>query len=473
MRLSVRRKIRRRSKVMRTGGRVDATHGPVLSSLLRLSLPALTVNGAMVAYEVVNVIWLGILGPGPIAAVAMAFPILAFIWAVGEGITEGGSALVARHAGSRDMEGVSRTAAHVGALLVIYYTTVIIVGLPFLDHVITAVGTPPELASQVSTFIFIMVLGMPLTELLYAYCFMLQAAGNTATPVRLWSITTGINMVLDPILILGVAGFSGWGLTGSAVAIVIGRSIMALYSVAGALRDYHGLHVSGKHFRPDVYLLRRLVRVAAPIAGERMVLSAEQLALVAIVARFGSPALAAYGIGHRIIMMALMPGWAMATAVTATVGQNLGAGEWPRAERGTWTAIALAFSLLTVLGIVVFVWPSQAAALFTRDAGLVATVSELLRVVAPTFGFAGVFVVLGGAYQALERTVSHLVWTLGSSWVLKVPLAVVLSSLMGVSGIWFALAIAHVAASLGSMAWIKLRCYGYPGGAPHRASYTH
>ncbi len=458
-------------RAVRPAGRVDATSGPVMTALLRLSVPAFTANATMVVHEVVNVIWLGLVGSDAIAAVAMAFPVLAFIWAVGEGITEGGSALVARFAGSRDAEGISRTAGHVGALLVLYYVAVIAAVLPLLDGVLQVVGTPAELVGEVHSFIFIMVLGMPLTELLYAYCFLLQAAGNTTTPVKIWSITTGFNMALDPILILGLAGFSGWGLTGAAVAIVACRSVMAIYALVGAVRDYHGLRISARNLRPDTYLLRRLVKLAVPIAGERMVLSAEQLVLVSIVARFGSPALAAYGVGHRIIMLSLMPGWTMAAAVTAAVGQNLGAGQWFRAERGTWTGLALVFGLLTAVGAAVSIWPVQIALLFTRDSEILKISADLLRVVGPTLGFAGIFVVLGGAYQALERTVSHLAWTVSSSWVMKVPLALVLSAYLGVSGVWIALAAAHVGASIGSMCWIKLRCYGRASRSPDLVSH--
>jgi len=417
--------------------------------------------------------WLGMVGSGAIAAISVAFPVLMFIWAIGEGITMGGSALVARYAGRRDAHSVSRVTGQVALLLVVYYTLVIVLLIPLLEPLLKFIGTPAELVGSVYSFIFILALGMPLTEWLYAYCMMLQSSGNTITSMKIWSLTLTMNLIADPILILGLGMFAGFGLKGAAVAMVASRAFMALYVIYGARNNHHGILMSLRYLRPDEYLLKRLLKVSLPITGERMLMGIEQMVLVALVAPFGAVPLAAYGIANRLIGVILTPGWAMSMAATAGVGQNLGAGKINRAYSVTWLAAGLTAASLIIVGLAVHLSSDLIVGLFTYDEAVIEVATDFLRIISPTFGFAGAFIVLGGVYRALERTVSYLAWTFSSCWVFKVPLAFILSSTMGISGIWLALAIAPAASSLGAALWLKKRCLDPQIAQNRRALYSH
>ncbi|MFO8059697.1 MAG: MATE family efflux transporter, partial [Bacillota bacterium] len=183
---------------------------------MRLSWPIMTSNMAVVLYQVANTFWLGNVGSGAVAAVAIAFPLLGFLWAIGDGMVMGGSALVARYSGSGDNRSVNRVAAHVAAGVFAYYVLVALVVLPFLRDLVLLLGAPQEIVGDTYSFIRILVLAMPLTEIFFVYSSMLQGTGNSLTPMKMWSLALMLNMVLDPILIVGVGGIGGYGLTGSA-----------------------------------------------------------------------------------------------------------------------------------------------------------------------------------------------------------------------------------------------------------------
>lgn len=426
-----------------------------MSSLMRLSWPIMTGNVAVVLYQVANTFWLGSVGSDAVAAVAVAFPLLAFLWAVGDGIVLGGSALVAKCAGSGDTRSVNNVAGHVALLVVAYYVLVGLVVLPLLGEVLMLMGAPPEILGDVFSFVRILVLAMPLTEIFFVYSSMLQGTGDSLTPMKMWSLTLMLNMVLDPILIVGVGNFGGYGLTGSAMAMVSCRLLLATVALFGFWRGSHGLQITRSDLRLDADLLRRLLRVSLPVGGERLILGIEQMVLVAIVAGFGTPVLAAYGVGQRILSLATMPGFAAGTAVTALVGQNLGAGKSTRAEQGIWVSAAIAGAALSLAGLVLAAVPEPILSIFNREPAVLQHGVQFLRIVAPTVGLASVFIVLGGAYRALERTVPYMGWVLTSSWFLKIHLALILPLTVGVTGVWIAMALTNVAAPVGAALSLK------------------
>lgn len=426
---------------------------------MRLSWPILASNVAVILYQVSNTLWLGRTGSDAVAVMAMAFPVLGFLWAVGDGIVMGGSALVARYTGSGDGESVNRVTAHVAALVFLYYVMVAVAVLPFMGWLLALIGTPSGIVKDVLGFIRILVLAMPLTELFYVYTSMLQGTGDTVTPMKMWSVTMMANMVLDPFLIIGYAAFPGMGVRGAALAIVACRLALALFAVVGAVRGRHGVQVGMRHLRPDRRLLARLLRVSLPIGGERMLLGVENLVLVSIVAGFGAPVLAAYGVGQRILSLVTMPGFAAGTAVTSLVGQNLGARKMERAERATWVTGLLVFAALSAAGAAMALFAGSMFSLFSTDGEVIRQGIRYLQVVGPSVGFMGVFLVTGGACRALERSLPYLGWVLASSWLLKIPLAIILPWTLGVSGIWLALAVTSVLSSVTAWTWLKCRCW--------------
>lgn len=447
--------------------RVDATRGPIMGALLRLSWPVLTSNMAMVIYSIANTVWLGRAGSDAVAAVAVGFPIMVFLWAIGDGIIFGGSALAAKYTGAGDHDRVNQVAGHVFLLVTAYYLAVAVFVIPLIYRLVVLMGTPAEIAGDVTGFVRILLIGMPLTEIFFAYSSLLQGTGDSVTPMKMSAACMAMNMVLDPILILGLGTFAGFGVLGSAAGIIVCRALWTVAVIVFAARGTHGLRVGIGDLRPDTELVRRLGRVSLPIAGDRLLQGAEQMVLVSIVAGFGSPVLAAYGVGQRILSLATMPGFALSTAVMALVGQNLGAGRVMRGEKSTWIASGLVLALLTGVGLVTAAFPSFLIGLFNSEPAVIENGVAYLRVLGPTMGLLGGFFVFGGVYRALERTLPYFVWVLLTSWVVRIPLALLLPTFAGVSGVWFAMAAANAFGYLGAGIYLRYRCWaGLTEGQP-------
>lgn len=445
------------------GGRIDATQGSIVRSLIRLAGPILTSNVAMVAYGVGQMLWLGRSGADAVAVVAMGMPIMVFCWAIGDGFVMGGAALAARYAGSGDDGAVNRVAGHVVLLVLAYYFLLAIFAVPIMERVAIFIGTPADIASDVALFVRILLLGMPLTEIFYAYSALLQGIGNSVTPMKMFTAAMLANMILDPLLILGMGPFPALGVGGAAAGIIICRGVAAVMCVFLLMRGTHGVKLTWDDLRLDSTLLRRLVKLSLPIGGERLLQGAEQIVLVSIVAGFGAGALAAYGVGTRILSLATMPGFAVGTAVTTLVGQNLGARRPERGEQATWTSGGLTFLLLTVLGVGMAVLAEPLISLFNAEPEVLQHGIVMLRILGPTVGLFGVFVAFGGTYRALERTGAYLVWVLISSWLIKIPLALIFPAQLGTPGIWLAIAVSNLLGASGTGLHLK-RCFAPAAG---------
>ncbi|MFO8060372.1 MAG: MATE family efflux transporter, partial [Bacillota bacterium] len=241
-----------------SGGRIDATTGSILHSLLRLAWPILTSNVAMVVYGVGQTFWLGRAGADAVAAVAVAMPLMAFFWAVGDGVVMGGAALAARHVGSGDDDEVTRVAGHVVLLTCLYYFLLALVAVPIMQHIVVLIGTPADIVADVALFVRIMLLGMPLTEVFFAYSSLLQGVGNSVTPMKMFTTAMVMNMIIDPFLILGLSPLPLFGVSGAAAGIIAVRAVWALLCLHLLIRGSHGLRLTVSDLRFDPVLLRRL-----------------------------------------------------------------------------------------------------------------------------------------------------------------------------------------------------------------------
>ncbi len=253
-------------------------------------------------------------------------------------------------------------------------------------------------------------------------------------------------LLLDPILILGIGPIPRLGIAGAAVATIITRGTAFLSGTAILVRR-RLLRVS----TIDLAVLGAIVRVGAPTALTGISFSLIYVLLTRTTTRFGTPALAALGIGHRVESWAYMIGVGFGAAAAAIVGQNLGAGQVARAARVGWIATAFASVVAAIAGVLEYRYATTFAGLFTNDPAVVLASANYLRIAAISVLFIGAELVLEGSLGGAGDTLPPML-TSTTLTAIRLPLAAWAAPRWGIDGIWWTLSITAAARGLAMMA---------------------
>jgi len=392
-------------------------------------------------YNFVDRFWLARLGKVPIAALALAWPLVFLVLSIGSGVTIAGTALVAQYTGARRPE-----EANLAAGQVVGFTTVLAIllglgGFFAARPILTLMGAEPELITAGTTYLQIIYAGIPVMFGTFVVTALLNGVGDTVTPMILMGASVGLNLILDPLLIFGWGPFPEWGIAGAAIATVLARGALALAGFAWLFSGRLGVHIRPHHLKPRWPLIRRIVSIGGLASigntGTALGFSIMNGAL----ARIGTAVLSAFGIGNAFISIVTMPAMGLGQATATMVGQNLGAERADRAQKSVWSGIAISSGILVSAAVLVFLLREHLIGFFLSDPDVLAVGSEMLCLVALAFPFMGIIQVIMGAYQGSGHTRYSMFFGLFRLWALRVPLVFLLAFAvgMGASGVWWAM----------------------------------
>ena len=410
----------------------DALRG----TILRVALPAVASSLLMTLFSSVDAFWVGTkIGAAGLAAVSTSLFWIWMIISLAEMVGVGLTAVAARRFG----EGRGGEAARLAGdslLLSIVLGGLVAIGLTHeLPRMFGLMHTPPDVTALGATYLGTFLAGTPLIYGFFAIDAAFRASGDTRTPFVLLLASVAVTLVLDPVLILGLGPFPRMGIAGAAIATIGTRGAAFLMGISIAAR--RGLMRFG---RVRIASLWSVCRVGLPTAVTGITFSLIYIFLTRTTTRFGTPALAALGIGHRVESWLFMIGVGFGAATAAIVGQNLGAGRADRASRAGW----LATGYCTALGILAcaleLVFPRQFASLFTSDGAVIAESVKYLRIAAISQLAVCAEIVLEGALGGAGYTVAPM---LASTAVTasRVPLAAWAAMRWGSAGIWWVISL--------------------------------
>jgi len=427
------------------GSNRDFTEGSILAAIVILAVPMILEMAMESLFAIVDIFFVAKLGAEAVAIVGLTESVLALIYAVAIGLSIGATATVARRIGEKDPEGAARAATHVIYLGLLVSVVMGVIGVVAAPQIFSLLGAEPQVIEQ----------GLPFMRIMYGtngvivFLFLLNAifrgAGDAAIAMRVLMLANGLNIILDPLLIFGVWIFPEWGVTGAAVATVIGRAAGVAYAAwALFFRQGGRIEIHSRHWRFDPKLLRSLTRLSSTAVLQFLIGTASWSGLVRVIAGFGSVAIAGYQIGLRVIVFVLLPAVGLANAAATLVGQNLGAGKPERAERSVWVASAINAVLLGLAGIVFLFYSREMAGIFSSDPAVLDYASDCLYIVAFGYAFYGLGMVMETSFNGAGDTVTPTYLNLFVFWLFEIPLAYVLAYRfdMGPQGVFWAITIA-------------------------------
>ncbi len=444
--------------VQRRAAMAPLTQGSISLAILRLSFPIIIANVLQTAYQVVDTFWVGRLSAEAVAAVSFCFPISFLLIALGGGLPIAGTVLLAQYTGRGDQESTNHVAAQ--TLLMVFLISLVLAAIGYFMAVpmMRLMGAAPDVLPDAVRFFQIAVLGFIFVFAFFAYQALMRGRGIVYPPMMIVFVTVLINFALDPLLIFGWGPFPKMGVAGSALATLCTQALAAAIGLTLMVRGRHGIHLRLRDLPPDFELMRRIFHIGFPSSIEQSTQALGMTVMTMLVAGFGTTPVAAYGIGVRVMSCALVPAIGLSVATSALVGQNIGANQLQRAERTNAISCTLAFVILSFAGLLAFYGAPAIALFFIPQGGEVIGESTVfIRAIALTFGFIGLQQVLTGSLRGAGDTVAPMVLAMISLWVLRFPLAYVLSArtALHIRGIWYAFPVTTVLSAAMAGYWYK------------------
>ncbi|UVE48883.1 MATE family efflux transporter [Haloferax larsenii] len=447
------------------------TDGAIAPKLFALSWPLVAGNLLQTLYNLADVFWVGRVGSDAVAAVSLMFPTSWMFVSTAMGITAATIALVSQHVGA----GEDRQADHVVGQTVLLTLAVsvalAVLGYVFRHPLLSLIGAEGAVYTEALAYIEVIFFSLPLTFLFFAFRAALQGAGDTKTAMWLMVASAGLNVVIDPIFILGWGPIEGMGTRGAAVATLLSRLFATAAGVYILLRGDWGVQLHLEDLQPDPDRLRKLVDVGYPASLDGWARSFSAVVMAALVARFGPIPTAAYGIGLRLMSVSWSVSGAVGQATATGVGQNLGAKTPDRAASVTWTATATTMGILFAAAGLVVTFPAEAMRLFIGEQPVIDEGITFLRIVAPSWAFFGGVMVIQGAFRGAGITKAAMALSFLSRWIFRVPVALAVAFAWtvtvpvigpvsglawGVEGLWWAYVAGAVASFAVAVVWFRL-----------------
>lgn len=405
-----------------------------------MALPAVIANLLMTAFHNVDTFWIGrSLGAESLAAVTGAVFWVWLVISVGEMVSIGLDAIAARRHGERRPADAARTVGD-GFVLALLLGGAIAVATPFvLPLLFQLLGTSTAVSGIGRAYLGTYFLGMPLIFGFFAVDAAFRARGDTRTPLWILAATTVFGLVLDPLLIRGIGPFPALGVRGAALATLVPRGLACVIGVV--LLRRRGMLQWGM---PRWPVLGTIVRVGAPAAATGVVFSFIYVLLTRITTQFGTPALAALGLGFRMESVVYVASVGMGAAVAAIVGQSLGAGDSDRAARAGWVSTGVVSVVGIAMAAASLLFAEEFAGIFSDDPAVIAEAARYLRISAFSQLFLGAEVVLESAMAGAGWTMVPMLLST-SITALRLPVGAWAASQWGTTGLWWTIALTAAA----------------------------
>ena len=425
----------------------DFTTGSIKKHILKFAIPMVIGLFLTMGYTIINTIWIGnLLGKEAMAAASVSFPITFILISIAAGSTTAVSILISRNYGAKDFKMINRIIETSFSLFSIVSALLIALTIIFRNNLLRLMGTPNQIFNMASSYLLILLLATFTNYIYYVINSVLSGMGDTKTPVIFLVLSTIINAILDPILIMKL------GLNGAAVASLISGIIAIVAAVIYLKRKNFEVEMLPKGFNIDKDIILEIFRLGMPSTIQQCLMPISLIFVTSFISRFGSDAIAAYGAASKVDYLAIMPGMAIGTAVAVITGQNIGGNKLERIKEVFKWGVIINFSTLVLVAIVITIFPKEILMAFAKDAGVLDIGSSYLRINAIGYCIFSISYVTNGIITGSEKTMITMMISAISLLLIRIPLANFMSETnLGIMGIWYAILITYVFTTACSM----------------------
>lgn len=421
-----------------------------------MSLPMMVSMMVQALYNIVDSIFVAKLSENALTAVSLAFPLQTLLIAVGTGTGVGMNALLSKSLGEKDFKKANKTATNAAFIYAVSYIVFLILGFTVVK---------PFYRSQVgSADAEIMTMGVDYlsTVMIFSFGIFTQVFFErllTSTGRTIFSMTSQLsgavtNIILDPILIFGMFGAPKMGVTGAAVATVIGQCVAGLVAGTCNHKFNHEVRFQFKGFKPDFKIIGTIYAVGIPSIIMQSIGSVMTYCMNRILIEFSSTATAVFGVYFKLQSFFFMPVFGLNNGITPIIAYNYGARQRKRMVKTIKVSLVMAFCL-TFIGFVLFESIPQALlGLFNASNDMLKIGVPALRTIGVHYLIAWFCIIVGTVFQALGKAVFSMVVSIMRQLVVLVPAAYLLAKFGGLHMVWWSFPIAEVMSFIVSLTFL-------------------
>jgi putative MATE family efflux protein len=412
--------------------------------LVRFSVPATAGMLVMATYNIVDTIFVGMLGSKAIAALSVAFPFQMILGAIAVGTGVGAASLISRSLGAGQKDEAVKAVGQVIGLSLIYGVIVLLLGLTYLEPLLQLFGATPEIIALTGEYVFVITSGSVMFFLIMGLNNTVRAVGNPTLSMKVMIISALTNIILDPIFIFTF----GMGVRGAAVATVlakvVGVAIMLHFFIFGRSE----IKITFACIRPRLETIHKIYVIGFPAMILQISTNLSLIIANNILAAYGYLPIAALGLIFRLFMFALMPVIGVAQGLMPIIGFNFGAGKMDRIREALVKGTLVSTVIVTVFGILYFTWPDAFVSIFSKEQELLTLAARALRIMVIMFPVIGAQIVFSTYFQAAGRGLPSLMLSILREVLLFIPLLLVFSDLFGLDGVWYSRPVSDLLAFL-------------------------
>ncbi|WP_245676785.1 MATE family efflux transporter [Bacillus solimangrovi] len=411
--------------------------------MLLFSGPIFLTNILQTSYQFIDSIWVGnLIGANALGAISVSSTIIFTVLSFIIGINSASLTVLSQQKGRKDAEGLSESLNAFVIVLTFLAIAFGLLGVVISGPILSLLGTPENILPLASNYLRVNFLGI---VFLFGYNFIgtvLRALGDSKTPIRFVIVAVVLNTILDPLFI---AVFD-WGIIGAALATIVSQGGAFLYGLIFILKTDRAPFT--RPHLPSRKYVKTIFKLGIPSGLQMMAISGGMMAIMSVITRFGEDAVAGFGAAQRIDSLIVLPAMTLGSAVNSMAGQNIGAKEWKRVHEIARIGVFFILLIMVAISTFVFFTGEYLIGLFTSDQQTIQFGTMYMKTIAYFYPFLGVNFVLNGVVRASGAMFQILILNIISFWILRYPLASVMSSFFGEKGIPLGMGISLIISSI-------------------------
>lgn len=408
---------------------------PVSQAVIKNAIPAMVAMLMVLIYNLADTFFIGQTHNAyQVAAVSLATPVFLMFMAVGTIFGIGGTSVISRAMGEGKTEYAKKVCSFCMWACVGVGIIMSVLFLLFMDSILLLVGASEDTWEYARSYLTIVSYSGVFVLISNCYSNILRAEGQATKAMIGQIIGNLLNIVLDPVLILGF----GWNITGAAIATVIGNVMAAGYYIAYFLRGKSTLSIRIRDFSVKNKICSSVLVIGIPASLASVLMSISQIIMNGLMAGYGDMAIAGIGVAMKVTMITGMIAMGIGQGIQPLLGYCVGAKTWERYKKIMRFSVWFAFFLGLIMTVICYIFTNQIVSVFLTEQSAFDYAVQFARILLSTSTLFGVFYVLTNALQAMGAAVSSLIINLSRQGIIYIPALFILKAVLGVTGLVWA-----------------------------------